>query len=65
MHTTEEAALRARIAQLPADGLEQQREAAAWQLAALQMRGPAGFKPGRRLAEGRVRRLRYPIVEAR
>jgi len=28
------------------------------------MRGPVGFNPGRRLAERRLPRLRYPVVEA-
>jgi hypothetical protein len=55
--------LRARIAQLAAEGREREREAIAWQLAELQMRGPQGFNPGRRLAERRVPRLRYPVIE--
>lgn len=43
-------ALRHRIAHLAAEGREAQREAAAWLLAEVMMRGPQGFNPGRRLA---------------
>ena len=60
MATDEEAAIRDRLAKLAAEGRHVEREAAAWQLAELQMRGSAGFNPGRRLAERRVPRLRYP-----
>lgn len=63
MTSPDEVALRHRIAQLAAEGREQEPEAAAWLLADLQMRGPVGFNPGRRLAERRVR-LRYPVIEA-
>ena len=64
MPTDDEIALRARMAQLAAEGREQEREAAALLLAELQMRGPVGFNPGRRLAERRVPRLRYPVIDA-
>jgi hypothetical protein len=40
--------LRARIAQLAAEGRHTEREAAAWLLAEVIMRGPVGFNPGRR-----------------
>jgi hypothetical protein len=56
-----EEALRARIAQLAAEGREAEREAAAWQLAALLMDGPIGFNPHR---PPRPKRLRYPIIQA-
>ena len=62
--TSEEFALRARIAQLAAEGREAEREAGAWQLADLQMREPEGFNLGRRLAERRIPRLRYPVTKA-
>ena len=52
------------VAQLAAEGREEEREAAAWLLADVIMRGPQGFNPGRRLAQGRVYRLRYPVIEA-
>jgi hypothetical protein len=64
MTTPEESALRARVAQLAAEGREQEREAAAWLLAEVIMSGPQGFNPGRRLAERRVPRRRYPMIEA-
>jgi hypothetical protein len=64
MTSPDEVALRARMAQLAAEGREQEREAAAWLLAELQMRGPAGFNPGRQLAKQQVYRLRYPVIEA-
>ena len=60
----QEAALRHRIAQLAAEGCKAEREAVAWQLAELIMRGPVGFNPGRRLTERRAPRLRYPVIEA-
>jgi len=59
----QEAALRKRIAQLSAEGGKAEREAAAWQLAELIMRGPVGFNPGRRPTKRLVRRLRYPLIE--
>lgn len=43
-------ALCARISQLAAEGRHAEREVAAWLLAELQIRGPQGFNPGRRLA---------------
>ena len=64
MPTDEEAAIRDRLAKLAAEGRHVEREAVAWQLADYIMRGPQGFNPGRRVAERRVRRLRYPIIEA-
>jgi hypothetical protein len=64
MSIDEEPALRDRIAQLAAEGRHVEREATAWQLAELIMRGPQGFNPGRRLAARRVPRLRYPVIEA-
>ena len=45
MRDVEIQTLRNRIAQLAAEGREQEREAAAWLLAELQMRGPVGFNP--------------------
>jgi len=63
MRDVEIQTLRNRIAQLAAEGREQEREAAAWLLAELQMRGPVGFNPGGPLAERRVPRLRYPVIE--
>jgi len=57
-------ALRARIAQLAAEGRHAEREASAWLLAELTMRGPVGFNPGRRRTERRAPRLRYPVIEA-
>ena len=62
MTTPEQTALRARIAQLAGEGREQE-ELACWQLAALVMRGPAGFNPFRRPIERRAPRLRYPVIE--
>jgi hypothetical protein len=56
--------LRARIAQLAAEGRDAEREAAACQLADLTMRGPQGFNPGRQLAGRRFPRLRYPVIDA-
>jgi hypothetical protein len=56
-------ALRHRIAQRAAEGREREREASAWLLAEMTMRGPVGFNPGRRLAKQRVYRLRYPVIE--
>jgi hypothetical protein len=65
MRDVEIEALRNRIAQLAAEGHDQEREVPAWLPAELQMREPAGFNPGRRLADARrVRRLRYPFIEA-
>jgi hypothetical protein len=64
MSIDEETALRARVAQLAAEGREPERDAAAWQLAEPCMRGPAGFNPFRWPSEARVRRLRYPEIEA-
>lgn len=55
---------RARIAQLAAEGRHTERDAAAWLLAEVIMRGPVGFNPGRRAPERRVPRLRYPVIEA-
>ena len=63
MTSADQAALRTRIAQLAAEGREQEREAAAWLLAEIVMRGPAGFNPHRRL-ENRAPRLRYQVIEA-
>jgi hypothetical protein len=63
MTTPAQAALRARIAQLAAEGREAEREAAAWQLAELVMRGSVGFNPHRRPPELRIPRLRYPVIE--
>lgn len=57
-----EAAIRARIEQLAAEGREVEREVAAWELAALIMRGcntGNSFNPRRR-----IRWLRYPMIEA-
>ena len=64
MPTEEEAAIRDRLAKLAAEGRHVEREAVAWQLADYIMRGPVGFNPGRRLSEKRIRRLRYPMIEA-
>ena len=64
MPTDEEAAIRDRLAKLAAQGRHVEREAVAWQLADYIMRGPQGFNPQRRPVERRVRRLRYPIIEA-
>ena len=60
----DESAIRDRLAKLAAEGRHVEREAVAWQLADYIMRGPQGFNPGRRVAERRVRRLCYPIIEA-
>ena len=54
MRDVEIQTLRNRIAQLAAEGREQEGEAAAWLLAELQMRGPVGFNPRGPLAERRV-----------
>ena len=64
MPSEEEAAIRDRLTKLAAEDRHVEREAVAWQLADYIMRGPVGFNPQRRLAERRVRRLRYPIIEA-
>ena len=64
MSTAGEAAIRDRLAKLAAEGRHVEREAVAWQLADYIMRGPQGFNPQRRPVERRVRRLRYPIIEA-
>ena len=64
MPTDEEAAIRDRLAKLAAEGRHVEREAVAWQLADYIMRGPVGFNPHAGVAERRVRRLRYPIIEA-
>ena len=64
MVTDEEAAIRNRLAKLAAEGRHAEREAVAWQLADYIMRGPQGFNPHRRAVERRVRRLRYPVIEA-
>ena len=60
----DESAIRDRLAKLAAEGRHVEREAVAWQLADYIVRGPQGFNPQRRPVERRVRRLRYPIVEA-
>jgi hypothetical protein len=60
----DESAIRDRLAKLAAEGRHVEREAVAWQLADYIMRGPQGFNPQRRPVERRVRRLRYPIIEA-
>ena len=60
----DESAIRDRLAKLAAEGRNVEREAVAWQLADYIMRGPQGFNPQRRPVERRVRRLRYPIIEA-
>ena len=57
-------ALRARIAQLAAEGRHAERDAATWKLAELTMEGPVGFNPLRRALERRVPKLRYPMIEA-
>ena len=57
-------ALRHRIAQLAAEGRHAEREAVAWQLTELTMRGPHGFNPNRRPPDRRARRLRYSVIEA-
>jgi len=62
--SSDEAALRDRLAKLAAEGRHVEREAVAWQLADYIMRGPVGFNPQRRVAERRARRLRYPVIEA-
>ena len=64
MPTDDEAAIRDRLTKLAAEGRHAEREAVAWQLADYIMRGPQGFNPHRRPAERRVRRLRYPVIEA-
>lgn len=64
MPTDEEAAIRAHLAKLAAEGRHVEREAVAWQLADYIMRGPVGFNPPRRIIEWSVPRLRYPIIEA-
>ena len=64
MPTDEEAAIRDRLAKLAPEGRPVEREAVAWQLADYIMRGPVGFNPHRRAVERRVRRLRYPVIEA-
>ena len=64
MSTAGEAAIRDRLAKLAAEGRHVEREAVAWQLADYIVRGPQGFNPQRRPVERRVRRLRYPIIEA-
>ena len=57
--------LRARIAQLAAEGRHAERDAVAWELADRIARlGHPGFNPGRRLPERRVPRLRDPVIEA-
>ena len=63
MRDIEIEALRNRIARLAAEGREAEREATAWLLADLIMRGPAGFNPGRRVVEQRVPRVRYSVIE--
>jgi len=60
----DESAIRDRLAKLAAERRHVEREIVAWQLADYIMRGPHGFNPHRRAVERRVRRLRYPIVEA-
>lgn len=59
-------ALRARIAQLAAEGRDAEREAASCELADLIMRGPQGFNPGRHPLQNNPKsvRLRYPVIEA-
>jgi len=64
MPTDEEAAIRARLAKLAAEGRRVECEAVAWQLADYIMRGPVGFNPHRRAVERRAPRLRYPVIEA-
>ena len=64
MPTDEEATVRDRLAKLAAEERHAERKAVAWQLADYIMRGPCGFTPGRPLPERRVKRLRYPMIEA-
>jgi len=62
MRDVEIETLRNRIARLAAEGREAEREATAWLLADLIMRGPIGFNPQRR-PERRIPRPRSPIIE--
>ena len=64
MRDVEIETLRNRIAQLAAEErVSRNAGRRPWLLTELQMRGPAGFNPGRRLPQRRARRLRYPVIE--
>ena len=63
MNSSDEAPLRARMAQLAAEGRHTEREAATWHLAELTM-GDRSASIHTGAPEWRVLRLRYPVIDA-